>query len=186
MTDTPLTSDRGPSAIWRTVLVIYGVVLLAFGLGALVLPMLATLAATLTVGGLLFASGVVGLIALIFDWRTKGFVWRLLWAVIATLGGLCIVFHPWEGAYTLTLVLGAILLVQGLVSLVHALTHRHSKGCPWGWMAAGGVITALLGGLLVWALPHTGMMIPGLFLAVSLLSFGFSLIGIGLSRERGV
>lgn len=184
MTDTTMNPERAPSAVWRVAIVIYGALLLAFGLAALVLPMLATLAATLTFGGLLVASGVAGLIALIFDWRAKGFVWRLVWAVIATIGGIYTFIHPWEGAYTLTLVLGAILVVQGLVSLVHALTHRHSKGCPWGWMAAGGVITAILGGLLVWALPHTGMMIPGLFLAVSLLSYGFSLLGLGFSHKR--
>lgn len=183
MTDTTLNSDHGPSGLWRTVLVIYGGLLLILGLGALVLPMLATLTATLAFGGVLVASGAVGLITLIVDWRAKGFVWRLLWAVIATLGGVCIVWHPWEGAYTLTLVLGAILAAQGLVSLVHALTHRDSPGCPWGWMALGGVITAFLGGLLVWALPHAGMVVPGLFLAVGLLSFGISVIGVGLSRK---
>jgi uncharacterized membrane protein HdeD (DUF308 family) len=166
------------------VIIVYGVLVLAFGLGALLLPMLATLTATLTFGGLLFGSGVVGLIALVFDWRAKGFVWRLLWALIATLGGICIFFHPWEGAYTLTLVLAAILVAQGLVSLAHALTHRHSPGCPWGWMAFGGAVTSLLGGLLIWWLPHAGMMIPGLFLAVSLLSFGFSLVGLGFSHKR--
>lgn len=185
MTGKTMNSDPRPSAIGRVMIVIYGVLLLAFGLAALILPMTATFAATLTFSGLLFASGVAGLFASIFDWRAKGFVWRLLWAVIATLGGVCIFFHPWEGAYTLTLVLGAILVVQGLVSLAHALTHRHSQSCPSGWMAASGVITAALGGLLIWALPHTGMMIPGLFLAVSLISFGFSLIGVGFQHKRG-
>lgn len=92
--------------------------------------MVATLGATLTFGGLLVASGLVGLVALAVDWRAKGFVWRVLWAAVVILGGLCILFHPWEGAYTLTLVLGVILVAQGLLALAHAWTHRHSERPP--------------------------------------------------------
>ena len=153
MTGATVNSDRCLSALWRTVFIVCVVLGLAFVLGALLLPMLATFTATLTFGGLLFGSGVVGLIALVFDWRAKGFVWRLLWALIATLGGICIFFHPWEGAYTLTLVLAAILLAQGLVSLAHAITHRPRPACPCGWMSFGGAVTSLLGGLLIRWLP---------------------------------
>lgn len=181
MTDTAIKpADRTP-IWWRIVLVIYGAFLIIFGFGAFLMPLIATFAASITFGGLLFVSGVIGLIALVVDWRAKGFVWRLLWAVVAIVGGLCIYFHPWEGALALTLVLGASLIAQGLIGVGHAISHRHMKKCPWGWMAVGGVITAILGSLLVWMLPGAGLVVPGLFLALSLLSFGLSLIAVGFS-----
>ncbi len=115
MTDTAIKSTSHTPIWWRIGLVIYGAFLILFGLGALLLPLMATFAASITFGGLLFVSGVIGLITLIVDWRAKGFVWRLLWAVVAIVGGLCIYFHPWEGALALTLVLGASLIAQGLI-----------------------------------------------------------------------
>lgn len=185
MTDTTLKSASRPPAWARVGLVIYGALLILFGVGSVLTPMVATFAASVTFGGLLFAAGVVGLISLIADRRAKGFVWRLLWAAVATIGGLCIFFHPWEGAFALTLVLGASLIVQGLISVGHAVSHRQTANCPWGWMAVGGVLTTILGAVLVWMLPHAGMMIPGLFLAISLLSFGFSMIAIGVTGREG-
>lgn len=173
-------ADRVPVG-WRVGLGIYGAILILLGLGALLLPLLATFTASITFGGLLFLSGVFGLFTLFVDWRAKGFVWRLLWALVAIVGGLCIYFHPWEGALALTLVLGASLIAQGLVGVGHAISHRHMKGCPWGWMAIGGVITAVLGGLLVWMLPGASLVVPGVFLALSLLSYGLSLIAVSFS-----
>lgn len=49
-------------------------------------------------------------------------------------------------------------------------------------MAIGGVVTVLLGAFLVWMLPHTGLMVPGLFLAVDLLSYRFALLATGFAR----
>lgn len=87
---------------------------------------------TLLFGGMLFAAGVVSLITSIFDWRVIGFLWRLMWGAIATLAGLCILFHFWLGALSLTLLLGASLMLQGAITVGHAVAHRHQPGCPWG------------------------------------------------------
>jgi uncharacterized membrane protein HdeD (DUF308 family) len=181
MTDAAIKPAGRASAWWRTALVIYGALLVLFGLGALVTPLLATFLASVMFGGILFVSGLLGLFVSASDWRAKGSVWRLLWAAVATLAGLCIYFHPWGGALALTLVLGASLIAQGLIGVGHALSHRDADHPRWGWMAAGGTATAILGALLVWMLPHSVMMIPGLFLAVGLMSFGLSLISAGFS-----
>lgn len=185
MTDTTLKSCNSPPAWARTGLVVYGALLIVFGVGAVLTPMLATFVASAAFGGLLFAAGVVGLIALIADWRAKGFIWRLLWAAVTIIAGLCIFFHPWEGAFALTLVLGVSLIAQGLIGVGHAISHRNTVNSPWRWMVMGGLLTAILGAFLVWMLPHAGMMIPGLFLAIGLLSFGFSIIAVGLTGRAG-
>lgn len=181
---TEATSNPQPlmSGWWRGAIILDGALLILLGLGAIFMPLVATMAATLLFGGLLLAAGVISLITSIFDWRATGFFWRLLWGAIATLAGLCILFHLWLGALSLTLLLGASLILQGAISVGHAVAHRHREGYPWGWMATGGVATALLGLLLVWGLPHAGLIVPGLFLAVNLLSYGFSLLALGLAR----
>lgn len=136
---------------WRTAITLYGALMLVFGVAALLAPLLATLAASVSFGALLVASGVLGLAMLIVDWRNEAFIWRLAWSVVAIIGGLCILIHPWPGALALTLVLGASLIAQGLIAIGHAIAHRKHKTCPWGQMAFAGVLSAALGGLLVWA-----------------------------------
>lgn len=188
MTNATLTSGgaAGPRrAIWqRTAIIVYGVLMLAFGLAALFAPLLATLAASVSFGALLLASGVAGLLMLVVDWKSEAFAWRLAWSGVAIIAGLCILIHPWPGALALTLVLGASLIAQGFIALGHGLAHRKHKVCPWGQMSLAGVLSILLGALLVWALPHARLFVPGAFLAVHLVTFGLSLIGLGLAKQK--
>lgn len=188
MTDatfTPPAAENPRRALWwRTAITIYGALMIVFGIAALLAPLLATFAASVTFGAVLLASGVAGVAMLIVDWKAEGFVWRMIWSGIAIVGGLCILIHPWPGVLALTLVLGASMIAQGLVAVGHAVAHRGSKTCPWGQMAFAGVLSAILGALLVWALPHAGLFVPGVFLAVNLITFGSSLIAVALSRRK--
>jgi uncharacterized membrane protein HdeD (DUF308 family) len=179
----PSQSSKRP-LWWRTAISIYGALVLAMGVAALLTPFLATFAASVSFGALLLAAGVVGLAMLTLDWKAEGFVWRLLWSIVAVVGGLCILIHPWPGALAMTLVLGASLIAQGFLAVGHAVAHRDTKTCPWGQMAFTGALSVLLGGLLVWALPDAGLIVPGVFLAMHLVFFGLSLLAIGFSQAR--
>jgi uncharacterized membrane protein HdeD (DUF308 family) len=161
---------------------VVGALMIAFGVAAAFAPMLATFAASVWFGAAMLAAGVSGLALLIVDWRAKGFAWRLLWSVVAILGGICLLLHPWPGALALTVILGAALIAQGAIAIGHALAHRTHTSCPWGRMALGGVLAIVLGGLLIWALPHSGMIAPGVFLAINLISFGLSLFAAAPAR----
>ena len=188
MTSATLASGRGETprrALWqRTGLLLYGAIMIAFGIAALLAPVLATFAASVSFGALLIASGLLGLAMLILDWKSEAFIWRLAWSTVAIIGGLCILIHPFPGALALTLVLGASLIVQGLIATGHAIAHRRHKSCPWGQMAFAGLLSAVLGGLLVWALPHAGLIVPGVFLAINFVTFGASLIALAFSKKR--
>lgn len=165
-------------------MILYGALTITLGIAALLAPFLATIAASVSFGALLLGSGVLGLAMLALDWRVDGFVWRLLWSLVAIISGLCIIIHPLPGALGLTLVLGVSLIIQGALSVGHAVVHRNHKGCPWGQMAFSGVVSALLGSLLIWALPNANLVVPGVFLAVHLVSFGFSLTAVALNNGK--
>ncbi len=186
MTDATVTSSNNvprKRRTWRRVGAAgFGAIALALGVIALFTPFVATLAAANTFGILLLGSGVAGVIAMIADWRARGSLWRLLWAIVAIIAGGCVLLHPWPGALTLTVILGASLIAQGLLAVGHAMSHRHSEACPWGLMAFGGALSIVLGGLLLWALPEAGLIIPGVFLAVHLISFGLSLIAAAVAK----
>jgi uncharacterized membrane protein HdeD (DUF308 family) len=50
----------------------------------------------------------------------------------------------------------------------------------WGWIVAGGVITALAGFVVALGWPVNSLWVLGLFLAVDLLVQGWTLIAFGL------
>lgn len=187
MSQTAAPTGREPQASprkgGRVVFMIVGALMIAFGVAAAFAPMLATFAASVWFGAAMLAAGVSGLALLVVDWRAKGFAWRLLWSLVAIIGGICLLLHPWPGALAITVILGAALIAQGVIAIGHALAHRTHKSCPWRRMGLGGVLAIALGGLLIWALPHSGMIAPGVFLAINLMSFGFSLFAAAPPRE---
>jgi uncharacterized membrane protein HdeD (DUF308 family) len=59
------------------------------------------------------------------------------------------------------------------------------QGTPWLWVAFSGVITLLLGLVILAHWPVSGLYILGLFLGVDLIFAGMSWIGVGLGlRSR--
>jgi len=62
--------------------------------------------------------------------------------------------RPITGAVSLTIVLVAFFLIEGIASIMFALDHRRemSRG-RWGWMLASGVFDLGLGGFIVMGLP---------------------------------
>ncbi len=160
----------------------YGALLIVIGPLALFTPLLPPVAAGLTFGGLLIAAGLGG--AIVFATaRVEGFVWRLLWVVVATLTGLAVLFHHWTGVSSLPLILGGGGTLLGLLAVGHGARRRGRRPVAWRWAILAVLLTLGLAGLLVSVAPHGGLMILGLFLAVNLVVFGLSVIAVGLARN---
>jgi uncharacterized membrane protein HdeD (DUF308 family) len=155
---------------------IYGIVLLLAGAAALLMPLIASFTAGALFGALLLVAGVTGLAAFIADRHSQGAGWRAVWSGIAVVAGACVLWHPWMGALSIGLLISLALIAQGVAATFHAMAHRTECGRAWGWMAAAGVLTAILGVLLFGMFPHASLVIPGFFLAFGLLSYGFTLI----------
>src|SRR5580704_18265387 len=107
---------------WRMFL-IEGIILVILGLAAIALPLMAGLAATLVLGWLFLLGGVVGLIATFGQRNAPGFWWALLSAVVSLAAGYILLFNPAQGVATLTYVLIAFFLVDGLLIIVMAFEH---------------------------------------------------------------
>jgi uncharacterized membrane protein HdeD (DUF308 family) len=163
-----------------------GIVLLILGLLAVLAPAIASLAATVLFGWLLLISGVVGLIATFRARQVAGFWWSLLSAVIGIVAGLLLLAWPKPGVLSLTAVLIAFLLAEGIVTILYAFEHRSALSGRWGWMLASGVIDVCLGGLLFAGFPGTAVWALGLLLGINLLFGGWALILMALhARSAG-
>src|SRR5215813_7170391 len=101
-----------------------GVVLLVLGATAVVLPAIATLAVTILLGWLFLVSGVIGLFTTYWMRHAPGFWWSLLSAVLAIVVGVMLLASPLTGAFSLTLLLVAFFVVEGIASIMFALDHK--------------------------------------------------------------
>jgi uncharacterized membrane protein HdeD (DUF308 family) len=153
-----------------------GIVLLILGVLALLAPAIASLAATVFFGWILFISGVVGLIATFRARRVAGYWWSMISAAIGIVAGLLLLSRPGPGTLSLTAVLIAFLIAEGIVSILYAVEHRSAVSGRWGWMLASGIIDVCLGGLLLAGFPGTAVWALGLVLGINLLFGGWALV----------
>jgi len=147
---------------------------------AVLVPAIASIAATLFFGWILLFSGILGLFTTLRGRQLPGFWWSLLSALIAIVAGVLLLGWPVQGLFSLTSVLIAFLLVEGTVSIFYALEHRTGP-VRWGYMLASGVIDLVLGLILFAGLPGTAVWALGLLIGINLFFGGWALILMALS-----
>jgi len=163
---------------------IEGVVLLVLGATAIVIPPLATLAATIVLGWLFLVSGVVGLFTSFWMRAAPGFWWSLLSAVLAVVVGFWLLARPVSGAVSLTIVLVAFFIIEGVASIMFSLDHKRELSGQWGWMLASGVIDLVLGAMIFAGLPSTAAWAIGLLVGINMVFGGSALIAMSLHARN--
>ena len=154
---------------------IEGILLTVFGILAIGLPLIASLTITLMLGWFFLISGIFGLVLTFWARAMPGFWWGLVSAVLGIVTGVILLGWPIQGAISLTLVLGAYFLVEGISSIMYGVGHRNVVS-RWGWMVAAGVIDILLGLFIVAGLPGTAGIALGILVGINLVIGGTSLM----------
>jgi uncharacterized membrane protein HdeD (DUF308 family) len=178
----PSSSDVAPLRAKSGWIVALGVAFVIAGLVALGSVVMATVASVFIVGVMMMIAGVAEVINA-FQFKTWGRF--LLWVMLGVLyivAGFVTLENPLLAAAMLTLVLGVILVASGIMRIVLALGMRKEK--PWIWIALSGVITLLLGLLILSRWPVSGLYILGMFLGIDLLFAGAGWIAVGMGLRR--
>jgi uncharacterized membrane protein HdeD (DUF308 family) len=160
-----------------------GIVLVILGAAAILVPVLATITFTIFIGWLFLISGVVGLITTFWMRQAPGFWWSLLSAIIGIAAGIVLLLWPISGSLSLTLLLTAFFIVEGVASIMYAIDHRNQLSGRWGWMLVSGIIDLILAGIIIAGLPGTAFWALGLLVGVNLLFGGIALIGMALAAR---
>jgi uncharacterized membrane protein HdeD (DUF308 family) len=161
-----------------------GIVLVLLGFAAIVLPVVATLAFTLVIGWLFLIAGGVGLVTTFWMRNAPGFWWSLLSAAIALAAGVVLILWPISGTLSLTLVLIAFFVVEGIATLMYAFEHKAQLSGRWGWMLASGVVDLILAGIIFAGLPGTAAWALGLLVGINMLFGGTAMIGMALAARN--
>ena len=161
-------------AHWKLVLV-QGIVMIALGILAVLLPTVATLAVEILIGSLFLAAGLIRLFTLSRCRSMPGFWWSAIVAVLAVLLGIVLLAQPAQGALTLTMVLVAFFIVEGMISIIVAFQiHRPMR--TWGWTLFSGVIDLVLAYLIWRGWPGSAAWAIGLLVGINLFFVGLSLV----------
>ena len=163
---------------------IEGIILLILGVIAILVPLIATLAFTILVGWLFLISGVVGLITTFWARHAPGFWWSLISAIIGILAGVALLASPVVGALSLTLVLIAFFIIEGVASIMYAVDHRRQLTGSWAWMLVSGIIDLILAAIILAGLPETAVWALGLLVGINMLFGGSALIAMALAARQ--
>ena len=167
-----------------TFFLVEGIVLLILGILAILLPPIATLAVTIILGWIFLASGLVGWISTFAARGAPGFWWSLLSAVLATAAGLALLVSPVRGAVSLTLLLIAFFVIEGVVSIMYALEHRQQLSGRWEWMLVSGLIDLGLAAIILAGLPGTASWALGVLVGVNMIFGGAALVAMALHARK--
>jgi uncharacterized membrane protein HdeD (DUF308 family) len=170
-------------AHWKLFL-IEGIILALLGVAAIVVPPIATLAFELVIGWLFLISGIVGLITSFWMRNAPGFWWSLLSAVIAIAAGLVLLRWPISGTLSLTFVLIAFFVMEGIITIMYAIDHRNQLTGRWGWMLASGIVDLILAGIIFAGLPGSATWALGLLVGINMVFGGTAMIGMALAARQ--
>lgn len=186
------TDNTGPHSLGEGIralrprwgwIVAFGIISLLAGLIALCSStMFATATAVYIVGFMMLFEGATEIVA---AFNAKEWSHRILWLLLGALyvfAGIICLQNPFAAATILTLLLGFALIIGGLVRIF--LATRMRQGTPWGWVVFSGLISVLLGLIIVAHWPVSSFFVLGIFLGVDLIFIGSGWIAVGLALKR--
>jgi uncharacterized membrane protein HdeD (DUF308 family) len=85
---------------------------------------------------------------------------------------------------SLTFVLIAYFLIDGIASIMMAVEHRQGPSRGWGWLIVSGIIDVILAIMLFLGLPGTAAWAIGLLVGIDLVFGGVSLVALAVSAHK--
>ena len=167
---------------WRLFL-IEGIIFVILGLLAVAVPVVAGLAVTILFGWLFLISGIVGLITTFAMRQSPGFWWSLLSGVLGVVVGGWLLVQPELGLASLTYLLIAFFIIEGVATIMFALEHRAALSGRWAWMLVSGIVDLFLAGVILTGLPGAVAWALGLIVGINMVFGGASMIGMALAAQ---
>ena len=163
------------SAHWR-LFMFQGAIMVILGVLAVAAPMAATIVVDIYIGWLFLISGIVGLVALFSAKHMPAFLWNLVTAALSVIVGVMLIWKPVEGALSITLVLTAFFIAEGIFQMVASIAYRDVIGGSWGWMLVSGISDLVLAAIIIFAWPISAAWALGLLVGVNLITSGWAIV----------
>ena len=178
-----MTVDERPDSLgsFKAFAIAEGILLIVLGILALVFPVLASVWTVAVVGVLFLIGGIVGWISnLARSGRMGRWIcfWRLVVSTLFIVASGSILKdlrqETLQQVAMFALAIGIVFLVEGVVAFLNGLANRNRPGA--GWAIANGVITFILGLLIVTQGFWNLLWVLGTLVGISFLFSGLELI----------
>jgi len=168
---------------WRLFL-FQGVIMIILGILAIVAPVVATVVVDLFVGWLFLISGVAGLIAIFSAHDIPAFLWTLVTAALSLAVGVLLIWRPAAGEMSLTLLLIAFFVAEGVFQIVTSVAYRDIMAGTWGWMLASGISDLALAVIIIIGWPISAAWAIGVIVGVNLITSGWGIVMVAVAGRK--
>ena len=192
MSTSNIALNNAERAITETIRVhwvlflVQGIIMMVLGTLAVIWPQISTLAVDLYVGWMFLISGLFGLVTMFVASSVAGFLWSLLTAALSLFVGVLLLWHPVEGAVSLTLVLISFFIAEGVFQIAAAIRHREAFPDSWGWLLMSGLADLVLAAMLIWGWPSTAIWALGLIAGLNLITSGLAIVMVAAAARNMV
>ena len=176
---------HGPGAVVKKAtnwFIAVAVLFILLGLFAIAEPWTAGLGVTLLVGWLLIVGAVAHFISAFKGHGARHVILQVVVGLVYLIGGLYFLTHTIMGVSTLTLLLSAVILAEGVLEILAYFRLRNMHGASW--LLINGIVTLLLGGLIWFHWPSSSVWAIGTLVGVNLLMTGISRLMLGLAARK--
>jgi uncharacterized membrane protein HdeD (DUF308 family) len=171
---------REESAAWGGPFLV-GLLLVVTGIACIVSAYAAGLASVVLFGGFMVVAGVLELVsgARAPDRRARPWIW--LGGLLSIVVGVMLLARPVNGLVSLTLLLACYFFANGLFRAITSAADRYPG---WGGDFLYGIVTLLLGLMIVRTWPLSSLWLAGTLVGVEILMRGLTLMSAGLFIRR--
>jgi uncharacterized membrane protein HdeD (DUF308 family) len=161
---------------------VWGVLLILFGLFAIASPLASSFGAVLVIGWMMIFSSAAQVLHALQSRGIGHIVWKLLVAVLYFGVGIYLLNNPLLGIATLTLAIGIFFFAEGIMDLSAFFKDRKVNGS--GWILLNGIVALALG-LMIWQ--HwlaSSMWAVGTLVGICMVMTGVSRLMISVAVRR--
>ena len=181
-----MRTSRDAVRLHSGLLLAQGIIMILLGVAAVIWPQISSLAVDLYIGWIFLFAGVVGLAMMFFAPNVAGFLWSLLTGALALFAGVLLLWHPVEGVVSLTLVLVAFFIAEGVFQIAMAFVYRSAFPESWGWMLMSGIADLILAGLIIYGWPSSAGWALGLIVGINLITSGVATVVVASVTRRAI
>ncbi len=165
-----------------TLSIVWGLLLIVFGILAVASPFLAAVAVNVIIAWLIALAGVVHLMLAFRAHGAGNMIWKLLIGLAYLVFGAYLIMHPVLGVTSLTLLLASLFLIEGILNIVLFFKMRSMGGSTW--VLVDGIITLLLGLMIYMQWPSSSAWAIGTLVGVSMIISGVTRVMMSLAVRK--
>lgn len=177
-TPNPTKLPNQVISYWRSFLFI-GIILIILGFFSLSFQFLSTFFIIDFIGVLLL---IAGFAQAFHSFKTKGLGRSATWAImgiIYMIVGIYLIIQPVAASTAVTLIFSLLLIVGGITQIIGAFNNKNFP--KWGWLLLSGIITLMLGFVIILGWPEDSLWVLGMFLGIDLIFQGWAYVAIGMA-----